>query len=203
MNHHEMIKPDSTPLTRTARLRAQTNVLHKKLDQRLQSERPFESLERYRLYLLVQAEFHNALAPIYADKRLNALIPGLAACARANAVRQDMLDLGLTPLALDPHASTKPISDALGWLYVCEGSTLGAAFLLKFAAALGLTEKFGARHLGAAPEGRAEHWRRFSAALDAVELPEAAETRAEFGANAAFCFVYELVEQHFAPDAPF
>ncbi len=63
----------------------------------------------------------------------------------------------------------------MGWLYVVEGSNLGAAFLLKDAAKLGLGEEFGARHLAGAPEGRGLHWRTFTAALDEIELTEEEE----------------------------
>ncbi|MFX6949703.1 biliverdin-producing heme oxygenase, partial [Acinetobacter baumannii] len=61
--------------------------------------------------------------------------------------------------------------EALGWLYVSEGSTLGAAFLLKEVKdKLGLSESFGARNLAAYPEGRAVVWRRFVSFLDAPGL---------------------------------
>ena len=75
---------------------------------------------------------------------------------------------------------------ALGWLYVAEGSNLGAAFLLKWAAALGLNETHGARHLAASPEGRARHWRSFTEALDGIELTQAEEGRVADGAREAF-----------------
>ena len=56
---------------------------------------------------------------------------------------------------------------------------------------------FGARHLAGHPEGRAQHWRRFTAALDAVGLSAAEEVRATIGAEAAFARVEELVTRHF------
>ena len=71
----------------------------------------------------------------------------------------------------------------MGWLYVVEGSNLGAAFLLKDAAKLGLGEEFGARHLAGAPEGRGLHWRTFTAALDEIELTEEEERRVVSGAQ--------------------
>jgi heme oxygenase len=64
------------------------------------------------------------------------------------------------------------------------------------AAALDLGEGFGARHLAGAPEGRAQHWRAFTAALDAVVLSVSEESRAVAGAEAAFGRVRELVERH-------
>ncbi|MCK9909832.1 biliverdin-producing heme oxygenase, partial [Microbacteriaceae bacterium K1510] len=79
-------------------------------------------------------------------------------------------------------------------LYVAEGSNLGAAFLLKAAARLGLDETFGARHLAAAPEGRGLSWKKFTTALDAIALTEEEEQRVFAGARAAFSRVYALVE---------
>src|SRR5690606_18526810 len=87
---------------------------------------------------------------------------------------------------------------ALGWLYVAEGSNLGAAFLIKEAAKLGLSQDFGARHLAGAPEGRGLHWRTFTAALDAVPLSDEDEARVIAGAEAAFRRVHGLVNDAFA-----
>lgn len=84
------------------------------------------------------------------------------------------------------------------WLYVAEGSNLGAAFLFKAAAALGLDASFGARHLAGHPDGRAQHWREFTAALDALELDLEEDARVIAGAEAAFGRVQALVDAAFA-----
>jgi heme oxygenase len=81
---------------------------------------------------------------------------------------------------------------------VAEGSNLGAAFLLKEAIKLGLSETFGARHLAAAPEGRGLHWKTFTAALDGVSLSAPEEGRVIAGAHAAFARVQESVDKVFA-----
>ncbi len=86
---------------------------------------------------------------------------------------------------------------ALGWLYVSEGSNLGAAILSREAVKLGLSDSFGARHLSAHPEGRGSHWQRFIAALDALELSEEEDRRVIEGANAAFGRVQSLAETVF------
>jgi heme oxygenase len=83
---------------------------------------------------------------------------------------------------------------ALGWLYVAEGSNMGAAVLRKEAAKIGLSDSFGARHLAPAPEGPAPHWRAFTGSLDAVELNDEEEQRVADGANAAFARVQALVD---------
>ena len=77
------------------------------------------------------------------------------------------------------------------------GSNLGAAFLLKAARQLDLSESVGARHLAAAPEGRGLHWKTFSGALDAIGLSTDEEARVIVGANDAFAQVLSSVERRF------
>jgi hypothetical protein len=95
----------------------------------------------------MQWGFHQTVAPLYADPALQALLPGLATRARLALVEQDMADLGLPlPAAAAPHPVAGEAT-ALGWLYVAEGSSLGAAVLRKLVARIGLSDTFGARHL--------------------------------------------------------
>jgi heme oxygenase len=128
-------------------------------------------------------------------------VPDLAGRRRFDEIGQDMADLSLTqsePTELPRFiAGEIDVPTALGWLYVAEGSNLGAAFLFKMARALGLDENHGARHLAGHPDGRAQHWRTFTGALDQVALDEAEEMRVIDGANAAFRRVHALVEQHY------
>lgn len=184
--------------SRARRLRAATGAAHERLDQRIMAAGPFASRENYGRFLAVQHAFHSDLAPLYADPRLAGFISDLAARERLSAIGTDLTDLGLPVPEAGASRAPDPadLSEALGWLYVAEGSNLGAAFLLKMAAALDLGETFGARHLAGHPEGRAQHWRGFTAALDAVALSEAEEARAVAGAEAAFARVEDLVERH-------
>ena len=80
-------------------------------------------------------------------------------------------------------------------LQQAEISRKHAAFLLKDAAKLGLTEEFGARHLAGAPEGRGLHWRTFTAALDEIALTVEEEERVVAGAEAAFRAVHAYAQQ--------
>lgn len=190
-----------TPLdaSRARRLKAHTQALHGDIDQAIGGAGPFRNRERYGAFLRMQYHFHQTLAPLYVEPALVAALPDLPTRARYDAVAQDLHDLGQPlptahpgPLpALDPtdHAS------AWGWLYVAEGSNLGAAFLLKAVAALGLDEQCGARHLAAHPDGRAAHWRDFTAALDAQDFTEAEEARAEAAATQAFGYVQALARE--------
>lgn len=191
---------DPLPLSRSKRLKAATGEAHERLDRSIMSGQPFSSRERYRLFAQVQYGFHRDIDALYADPALDALLPDLACRRRLPLIEKDLADLDMPILAFDrPPAFTgeTPVDlhAALGWLYVAEGSNLGAAFLLKEAARLGLSEDFGARHLAGAPEGRGLHWRTFTAALDAISLSEAEEARVVAGAHAAFHRVQRLVQE--------
>lgn len=182
--------------SRAKALKAETRETHERLDGSIMAGRPFESQERYALFLAVQHGFHRDIEALYANPTLDALLPDLAGRRRFGDIEQDFADLGVAAPTQDtPPAfgATADIPTALGWLYVAEGSNLGAAFLIKAAAKIGLSEDFGARHLAGAPEGRGLHWKTFTEALDALELDEAEEARMIEGAKAAFGRVQGLV----------
>src|SRR3546814_7478223 len=91
---------------------------------------------------------------------LQSLFPDLSALQRLHLVPAD-----LTYLQLGPPQTMAPcfvpgdvvdIPAALGWLYVAEGSNMGAALLRKEAAKIGLSDNHGARHLAPAPAGPAQ-----------------------------------------------
>ncbi|WP_395451098.1 biliverdin-producing heme oxygenase [Aminobacter sp. UC22_36] len=194
----ELEKP--VEASRAKRLKARTNTTHERLDASIMAGRPFEDRQRYGLFLQVQYSFHRDIDALYASPVLDGMLPDLDGRRRLGLIARDIADLGLqlpvnaSAPALETDADTPT---ALGWLYVAEGSNLGAAFLLKEAAKLGLSETFGARHLAAAPEGRGLHWRTFTAALDALQLSDDEEDRAVAGAEAAFRRVYGLVKEVF------
>ncbi|WP_029073492.1 biliverdin-producing heme oxygenase [Kaistia adipata] len=187
--------------SRAKTLKAETRETHERLDHSIMAGRPFESQERYALFLAVQHAFHRDIDALYANPTLDGLLPDLAGRRRFGDVEQDLADLGIAaPQADAPPAfgATADIPTALGWLYVAEGSNMGAAFLIKAAGKIGLSEDFGARHLAGAPEGRGLHWRTFTEALDALELDDAEEARMIDGAHAAFARVQGLVTHVFA-----
>jgi heme oxygenase (biliverdin-IX-beta and delta-forming) len=188
---------------RAKRLKERTHATHERLDQTIMQHEPFASRDRYGLFLTVQHAFHRDIDALYRDQPLADLVPDLTGRRRLGSIEQDLADLGIAapaPGAPEAFRADAPVDlpTALGWLYVAEGSNLGAAFLLKDAAKLGLSENFGARHLTGAPEGRGLHWRTFGAALDAVRLTEAEEDRVVVGAEAAFRRVHGLVKEMFS-----
>lgn len=184
--------------SRAKALKSLTHATHERLDKSIMAGAPFSSRERYALFLKVQHGFHREIDALYSDPALDKLLPDLPGRRRLGSITQDLADLGMEPPAPEAAptfvaAEAVDIPTALGWLYVAEGSNLGAAFLLKAAAGLGLSEDFGARHLAAAPEGRGLHWKTFTAALDALELTAAEEDRVSKGAETAFSHVQALV----------
>jgi len=189
-------------LPRSKRLKARTTGTHERLDQTIMAGKPFASRESYLLFVEVQYQFHRDIDALYDDAALDALLPDLKGRRRFEQVGQDMIDLGFDRPATDGEPAFSAGSDidlptSLGWLYVAEGSNLGAAFLLKEALKLGLSEEVGARHLAGAPEGRGLHWRTFTAALDEIELSDDEEERVVAGAEAAFRRVHALVRKIF------
>jgi heme oxygenase (biliverdin-IX-beta and delta-forming) len=189
---------NSLEASRAKRLKAATNETHGRLDESIMAQKPFASRERYGLFVTVQQQFHRDIDALYSNPTVARLLPDLATRRRLPLIEQDLRDLGIVPVVIGGEAVFRADADidvpaALGWLYVTEGSNLGAAFLLKEAEKLGLSETFSARHLAAAPEGRGLHWKTFTAALDAIELTDAEDERAIAGARAAFARVQGLV----------
>lgn len=188
---------------RAKRLKEATHATHERLDKSIMAQNPFETRARYALFVKVQHQFHREIDALYANPVLDGLLPDLAGRRRFDLIEQDLADLG----TIAPRPETPPafasgadadLPTALGWLYVAEGSNLGAAFLMKEAQKLGLSESFGARHLAGAPEGRGLHWKTFTAALDGVTLTGPEEQRVVAGAQGAFARVQGLVNEVFA-----
>lgn len=184
--------------SRAKRLKALTNTVHEGVDRSIMSAASFASIERYKQFLAIQYLFHRDVAALYADPRLQAAFPDLVQRCRLPLVIADLKDVGgEAPEAGSPaFDSERPIDigTALGWLYVAEGSNMGAALLRKEAQKLGFTDDLGARHLAPAPEGPAPHWRAFVAALDAVALTDDEEKHAQEGALDAFARVQAHVD---------
>ncbi|MFH4354611.1 MAG: biliverdin-producing heme oxygenase [Neisseriaceae bacterium] len=174
-------------------LKSQTREEHEKVDQLVSHYDPFASQRNYNQFLQLQETFHRIVEEIYKNETLNDKLPQLKDLARYRQVRQDMEDLGVEPI--EQEDLPRPVGEeALGWLYCAEGSNLGAAFLLKGAATLGLNANYGARHLAPHEEGRAKHWRAFAALFDTKIAPEVSTEKVILGAKKAFTFYRELAK---------
>lgn len=194
---------DTTCAPLSKRLKAKTSDTHERLDKRIMAADPFGDRARYGRFLKVQQLFHRDVDALFQRADLAALIPDFAGRRRLDAILGDLADLGVAPAEADgaPRFSAGEgdgLPAALGWLYVVEGSNLGAAFLFKAAAALGLNGEFGARHLAGHPDGRAAHWRGFTGAIDGLTPSEEEGACVIAGARAAFERVHALVDVHLA-----
>ena len=184
---------------RSQRLNQITNEPHTKLDALVKAHAPFETQANFARFVVAQYLFQSELVALYNDPELIKLVPDLAERCRAEAAKLDLTDLETEVPAPVAGAVQNPSkAQALGWLFVSEGSKLGAAFLIKRAVGLGLSETFGARHLGEPAGGRAEGWKRFTRTLDSLELSAEEEAAAEKGAVDAFVRFTVLLEQAYA-----
>lgn len=180
------------------RLKTETEPQHLRMHHLMELGRPFANRGNYAAFVAAQYLFQRDIEHLFADPAVQTAVPDLDARGREAASLADLADLG----AAVPHDALASIGvgmpQALGWLYVSEGSTLGAAFLFKEAEReLGLSAGFGARNLAAYPEGRAKVWRRFVASLDDETLPQASHDAVVEGALAAYDRFGELLQRHF------
>lgn len=189
------------PTSRSQRLMQATRSAHDGLDNRIISAEPFQDRDHYVRLLEMQYRFHRAIHELYGKALPLPPALDLPGRGRLDRVRQDLADLGRSPpddLPLPFNAARMDPATTIGWLWVAEGSTLGAASLLKRAGALGLDETFGARHLAGHPDGRAKSWKSFTAAVDALDLDQVDDALMLNGARDAFLYVRTLADDSFA-----
>lgn len=154
----------------TSSLRNRTKSVHGKLDEHLMDMGLFSNKEKYKIFLTLQYHIHHDAAPLYSDSNIAAIIPNLCQRNRFEKVKEDLYDLGVpTPSPLQAPVFTN-ISSAIGALYVIEGSKLGAKYLLHYVKMIGLSDQYGAKHLGADNEGRGASWRSFQTAIDNANI---------------------------------
>jgi len=184
--------------TLSSRLKNETAAQHERMHRLMEQAQPFANRDNYASFVAAQYLFQRDVEALFADAGVQSAVADLEVRGRQTASLADLADLGKAvpdePIA--SHGVAMPA--ALGWLYVSEGSTLGAAFLLKEAkASLGLSEQFGARNLAAYPEGRAIVWRRFVASLDDDALGFEAHEQVLAGAFAAYARSGDLLTRYF------
>lgn len=193
----------NTGISRSKQLKAATSTTHDSLDKRVMAADIFANRDNFARFLRVQYRFHRDIDALYSHAGLLALVPDLAERRRLPRISHDLQDLGS-----DVPAETAPAVDAgitlpeaLGWLYVAEGSNLGGTVLFKLARErLQLGADFGARHLAGHADGAARHWRSFTAVLDAAELAAAHEALVIEGARTAFQTVRAYVDEELHAD---
>lgn len=191
--------PGALPFTQLSqRLKTETAEQHERMHQLMAQADAFADRAAYARFVAAQYLFQRDVEHLFADPAVQAAVPDLDARGRQEASLADLADLGATAPQDDIASRGVTMPGALGWLYVSEGSTLGAAFLFKEAQQkLRLDAQFGARNLAAYPEGRAQAWRRFVQALDGLPYDDAQKTAVVAGANAAYDRFGALLAAHF------
>jgi heme oxygenase len=189
------------PAPRSQRLNQITNEPHTKLDALVKAHAPFETQANFARFVVAQYLFQSELVSLYNDAELTAIVPDLPARCRAEAAKADLADLDAEiPTAVAGALKNPSKAASLGWLFVSEGSKLGAAFLIKRAVGLGLSDTFGARHLGEPAGGRAQGWKSFVKTLDSLEFSAQEEAEIEQAAVDAFNRFTVLLEQAYTPE---
>jgi heme oxygenase len=197
-----MTQDTARPALRSQRLNQITHAPHERLDKAVKANAPFETLASYTRFLSAQYLFQQELKALYTDPQLAQIVPDLAERCRAEQAKADLTDLQAEiPAPLAGAVDDPCVAEALGWLFVSEGSKLGAAFLIKRASALNLTDSHGARHLGEPAGGRADGWKRFIRILDDLPFGPEQEQQIEAGAIAAFERFNVLLQHAYAGSA--
>lgn len=194
-----MTTQQNRPALRSQRLNQITHAPHERLDKAVKANAPFDTLASYARFVVAQYWFQAELKALYTDPELIRIIADLPERCRAEQAKADLADLDIAvPEPLAGAVQNPGKARALGWLFVSEGSKLGAAFLIKRAAALNLNERFGARHLGEPAGGRAEGWKSFVRTIDGLELSAEQDAQVEQGAIDAFERFTVLLQQAYA-----
>nr|WP_174505561.1 biliverdin-producing heme oxygenase [Acinetobacter sp. Marseille-Q1620] len=176
------------------RLKKETASEHERMHQLMASADVFSSREKYVQFTLLQYYFQQEIEHLFEREGIAELIPDLGIRGRSQQALLDLKDFGIHPQGKTLNTEHVPLPEALGWIYVSEGSTLGAAFLFKEAQKnLDLSAEFGARNLAAYPEGRAVVWKRFVQALDEANFDSAKQDRVVQGALDAFAYFGEAL----------
>ncbi|ENX41364.1 biliverdin-producing heme oxygenase [Acinetobacter sp. NIPH 2100] len=178
-----------------SRLKNETASQHQQMHLLMEKAQVFADTQRYAKFTLAQYYFQQNVEYLFRHPEVSALISDLDIRGRSQAALLDLYDLQLKPEAQELVTEHVGFLEALGWIYVSEGSTLGAAFLFKQAQQLlGFTAEFGARNLAAYPEGRARVWKHFIAELDTAQLSESEQDQVILGAKQAFDYFGSLLK---------
>lgn len=181
---------------RMSQLKRTTAEVHDSLDNKIMAQSPFASKENYGDFLRFQYLLLNHVEPIYKSQPLTSFFDDLASRNRSEAVALDLhdLDMQAESLAQQIKLDDLTLAQAVGWLYVIEGSKLGAAMLAKEVTQLGLDADFGARFLAGPGNGRGSQWREFMKSVEALELKDDEELQLYQGAKDAFAVAHQLLD---------
>lgn len=183
--------------TLTEKLKVITAQEHERMEVLMAKAEVFANRHNYVQFTLSQFYFQEIVEKLYTYPEVKKIIQDLDQRGRLNAALNDLKDFTVEPEIKNVIETIPKISplEVLGWIYVSEGSTLGAAFLFKEAQnKLGLTAEYGARNLAAYPDGRMIVWRRFKEALNMQNFSEGDKDEVVKGAMDGFNYFGYLLE---------
>ncbi|KPH64550.1 hypothetical protein AMS58_12365 [Pseudoalteromonas porphyrae] len=181
---------------RMSELKRTTAEVHDNLDNKIMAQSPFASKENYGDFLRFQYLLLKHVEPIYQSEQLIVFFSDLAQRNRCTDIVLDLHDIGMKTHNLEQQIdiNSLTIAQAVGWLYVIEGSKLGAAMLAKEVTQLDLNAEFGARFLAGPGNGRGSQWRGFMQAVEALNLTNDEEQQLYQGAKQAFATAHQLLD---------
>ncbi|MBP0444459.1 biliverdin-producing heme oxygenase [Roseomonas sp. SSH11] len=149
------------------RLRAGTRIDHDRLEDGLRLADPGLTLERYREVLARFYGFWAGWEPRVAAELSDETF--LAPRRRLHLLRDDLHTLGLEARSLPacPPPALHGRAEAMGSLYVMEGSTLGGRVILKALDRLGLPGEGGRSYFAGYGDATGAMWRAFLQRLEA------------------------------------
>jgi len=178
-----------------SRLKTETASQHEYMHQLMEKAQVFKDVAHYAKFTLSQYYFQKNVEYLFQHSKVADLISDLDIRGRSQAAYLDLQDLQIEPESLALVTEKIGFPEALGWIYVSEGSTLGAAFLFKQAQqSLGFSADFAARNLAAYPEGRAKVWKHFIEELDQADFTQDEQDRVIYAAQQAFDYFGALLK---------
>ena len=180
---------------RITQLRAITTDTHQSLDDKVMSYEPLESNENYINFLRFQHKLMEKVAPLYQNKQLTTVFNDLGSRCRLNYLELDLTDFNQPVSSINnDEVNALSLPAAIGWLYVIEGSKLGAAILAREVGKLNLTGEFGARFLAGPGSGGGSAWREFMQSVELLDFSESEEKTKLDGAKDAFLYAHHCVD---------
>lgn len=155
--------PSPVPLSRRFQFRDSTKDDHAAVDAAVGS---LDNIAHYRGYLRGQYMFRRTYEDALGAAHWPASFGSWRPRPLADLVADDIRDLGEVPPETSRRRALDP-RDLWGALYVLVGSNLGSQLLVRRLEPLGLSERFGGRHL-ARQAGGLDEWRAFLALLEAA-----------------------------------
>lgn len=165
-------------------LRDETRAAHAALDEMVG---PLETLGSYSAFIAGFYRFRGATEAALRALDWPEAFGGWRPLYIDALLAADLVDLDRSPVRPAAAKLSNDIASLLGVSYVLEGSALGARLISRQAAALGLNDRYGARHL-AAQTAELTNWRAFltlAETLPGVDRPRAVQAANDSFAAAA------------------